>query len=279
MPPKSTKRIRPDAFDMLNWPVQPGDYHIFHAKKPVAVVMLSGVDYEDCHRPEVSSHIAITGSLSTENLGIEHLVKNVIANPFIRHVMVWGSDVKGHFPGDAILNLRAYGVDSKQRIINARGGRPVLKNLVRTEIDHFRKQIEAHDLRGNIEFETLKNQLRRLNRLERQPYEAGLTVDWIEAVRAEPAKRLKLDPSGYFVIMVRKGKPYPLLVEHYSNGGRLKNIVEGKDAATICSTLIEMKLISQTDHAAYVGRELAKAEMSLQSGPKYVQDRAQGQIM
>jgi hypothetical protein len=36
-----------------------------------------------------------------------------------------------------------------------------------------------------------------------------------------PAKRLQLDPEGYFIILVRKGKENPLYVEHYQNNGRL----------------------------------------------------------
>jgi tetrahydromethanopterin S-methyltransferase subunit A len=39
-----------------------------------------------------------------------------------------------------------------------------------------------------------------------------------------------------------------------------------------------MGLVSQLDHAAYLVRELARAEMSLDSDIKYVQDKAQGEI-
>ena len=58
----------------------------------------------------------------------------------------------------------------------------------------------------------------------------------------------------------------------------LRLIIKGEDAATILSTLIGMGLVSQLDHAAYLGRELARAEMSLDSDIKYVQDKAQGEI-
>ena len=245
------KLIQPGAFDALNWPRQPGDYHVFDHKKSIALVLLQEVDPKDCHRPEVSSHLAIAGSLSTENLGIEHVVKNIIANPYIRHVVVWGKEVKGHFPGDALLKLKDHGADARRRIIQARGGRPVLKNLVSAEIDHFRRQIEVRTMGGNTGVGALATELDELDRANRQPYEAGLTVETVNIIQAKPAERLTLDPSGYFVIMVMKGKPLPLM---------------------------DMNLVSQTDHAAYIGRELAKAEMSLQSGQKYIQDRAQGSV-
>ena len=100
----------------------------------------------------------------------------------------------------------------------------------------------------------------------------------VEIQKARPAKRLKLDPTGYFVIMVMKGKENPLLIEHYSNDGTLRNMIEGIDSASICATLIEKNLISQLDHAAYLGRELAKAELSLISDSRYTQDQAQGEL-
>ena len=124
----------------------------------------------------------------------------------------------------------------------------------------------------------LASRLERLDEQAAQPYEAGLKVDLVQIQTATPAKRLKLDPAGYFVIMVRKGKPQQLLIEHYSNDGRLRNMIEGTDSASLCATLIEKKLISQLDHAAYMGRELAKAELSIVSDSKYTQDQAQGEL-
>lgn len=277
-PPPKIDIIGLDAFDSQNWPPHPGNYRVFNAKKAIGVVLLTNVDAVDLHLDTVSMSIAIAGSLSTENLGIEHLVKNIIANPYIRHLIVWGEDSKGHLPGDAMLKLKAHGVTNQKRIIKARGGRPVLKNLIETEISHFRRQVEIDDLIGKNEISEFVAHLRRLEKLEEPPYEAGLKVDVVQVTRATPASRLKFDPAGYFVIMAMKGKPYPLIVEHYSNDGRLKNIIEGKDAATTCATLVDMQLVSQIDHAAYMGRELARVETCLLSDTPYVQDKAQGEL-
>ena len=277
LPPK-IDIIGPDDVDSQNWPLHPGNYRVFNAKKAIGVVLLTTVDAVDLRLDTFSPSIAIAGSLSTENLGIEHLVKNIIANPYIRHLIVWGEDIKGHFPGDALLKLKAHGVTNQKRIIKALGGRPVLKNLVEAEISHFRKQVEIDDLMGKKEMSEFVAHLRRLEKLEEPPYEAGLKVNVVQATRATPASRLKFDPAGYFVIMAMKGKPYPIVVEHYSNDGRLKNIIEGKDAPTTCATLVDMQLISRLDHAAYMGRELARAETCLLSDTQYIQDKAQGEI-
>jgi len=43
--------------------------------------------------------------------------------------------------------------------------------------------------------------------------------------------------------------------------------------------IVNMKLVSQMDHAAYLGRGLAKAENSVFSNVKYLQDTAQGDML
>jgi len=42
--------------------------------------------------------------------------------------------------------------------------------------------------------------------------------------------------------------------------------------------VIDEGLISRLDHAAYLGRELARAEQSLKGAAPYVQDRAAGEV-
>lgn len=258
--------------------MQPGDYRIFNAKKSIGLALLQGVDISDPGLANFFSKIAIAGSITTENLGVEHLVKNVIANPHLRHLVLWGNDIDGHMPGDALLNLTGNGLDKAKRIIGARGARPALKNLTKGEVAHFKKQISVINLIGKTDLFELAIQLDLLNKQVVRPYEAGLKVDLVEVKRAKPAKRLRLDPAGYFVIMAMKGRENPLLVEHYSNDGNLLNIIEGRDAASICATLVDQQLVSQLDHAAYLGRQLVKAEMSLLSDSKYIQDQAQGKL-
>jgi tetrahydromethanopterin S-methyltransferase subunit A len=258
--------------------VQPGDYVVLNPRKAVAIAVVGGVDTDGLTSGTLGSEIAIIGSITTENLGVEHLIKNLVANPFIRYLVLWGEDVAGHWPGNALIHLFCHGVDDHRRIIGSRGARPVLKNITDEEVHHFRRQIQVVDLLGRKKIGELTKQLDALCPQPVQPYEAGLRVDFIERQAAAPARRLKLDPKGYFVVMVMKGRENPLLVEHYSNDGTLRNMIEGKDSASICATLIEKKLVSQLDHAAYLGRELAKAELSICMDSRYTQDRAQGEL-
>lgn len=277
--PSKIEIIKADDFSIQNWPVLPGDYHVINPTKSIALAVLQGIDINEQDLATVYSKIAIIGSITTENLGVEHVIKNLNANPFLRHLVLWGEDIKGHLPGDALLNLLDSGIDKNKRIIGARGARPVLKNITESEVHHLRRQIQVIDLMGRKDISKLSNQIELLNKKAVQPYEAGLKVDLVEIQKAKPSKRLKLDPAGYFVIMVMERKENPLIIEHYSNDGTLKNMVEGIDSASICATLIDKKLISQLDHAAYLGRELAKAELSLISDSKYTQDQAQGELI
>lgn len=51
-------------------------------------------------------------------------------------------------------------------------------------------------------------------------------------------------------------------------------MIEGKEVALIAATVVERGMITRLDHAAYLGRELAKAEGALRNGALYVQDAA-----
>ena len=92
-------------------------------------------------------------------------------------------------------------------------------------------------------------------------------------------KDWKMDPKGYFLIGVDKKKSF--IQVGYCKFTRLGNapindmvaIVKGKTAIEIVNTLIREKFISTLQHAADMGIELHKAEMSLKYGLKYIQDK------
>ena len=54
----------------------------------------------------------------------------------------------------------------------------------------------------------------------------------------------------------------------------LTTVIEGRTTAELYMTAINRKLVSRLDHAAYLGRELARAEGALTSGERYIQDAA-----
>ena len=98
--------------------------------------------------------------------------------------------------------------------------------------------------------------------------------------RYHKIKDWKMDPKGYFLIAVDKNKK--IIRVGYCIFTRLGNApindmvaeIIGKTAIEIVNTLIREKFISTLQHAADMGIELHKAEMSLKHGFEYVQDKS-----
>ena len=97
--------------------------------------------------------------------------------------------------------------------------------------------------------------------------------------RYHKIKDWKMDPKGYFLIRIDKKKK--IIQVGYCKFTRLGNapindmvaVVKGKTAIEIVNTLIREKFISTLQHAADMGIELHKAELSLKYGFNYIQDK------
>ena len=95
----------------------------------------------------------------------------------------------------------------------------------------------------------------------------------VELLQAKQPSNIIMDKAGYFVILPIPGENV-INVEHYSYDNTLLRVIEGKDARSIYWTIIENKWVTFLSHAAYLGKELTKAELALKNGFKYVQDGA-----
>ena len=92
-------------------------------------------------------------------------------------------------------------------------------------------------------------------------------------------KDWKMDPKGYFLIAIDNNEK--IIRVGYCKFTRLGNSpindmvaeISGKTAIEIVNTLIREKYISSLQHAADMGIELNKAELSLKHGFEYVQDK------
>jgi dihydropteroate synthase len=93
-------------------------------------------------------------------------------------------------------------------------------------------------------------------------------------------KDWRMDPKGYFLIAVDKNKKNIrvgyCIFTRLGNSPTNDMVAEiiGKTAIEIVNTLIREKFISTLQHAADMGIELHKAEMSLKYGFEYVQDKS-----
>jgi tetrahydromethanopterin S-methyltransferase subunit A len=258
------------------WPPLSGSYTVLRYMAPVAVCTLTDERLVAAVADGPDPGLAIVGTLQTENLGIERLILNVLANPNIRSLVVCGADSRqaiGHLPGQSLVALAQSGIDERSRIVGAAGKRPVLRNLSREASEHFRRTVEVVDLVGEDRVPAVLEAVRSCAARNQGPAEPFAPDRLVTSLQGYVRERMTSDPAGYFVIYVDRSRQL-LSLEHYSNDGVLDAVIEGRTAPELYVPAVDKGLVSRLDHAAYLGRELARAEQALKSGEPFVQDAA-----
>ncbi|MBK5133590.1 dihydropteroate synthase-like protein [Candidatus Bathyarchaeota archaeon] len=89
----------------------------------------------------------------------------------------------------------------------------------------------------------------------------------------EFSEKVPLDSHGEFRILLDRNSGV-IVALHFSKYKALypSNIVKGKTAKSVYTKIIHLGLITRLDHSAYLGSELAKAEVALKTGKEYIQD-------
>ena len=156
---------------------------------------------------------------------------------------------------------------------------PIIKNIRSDEIDCFRNQIEIINLIGCDALEEVSKAIVNANERKTPAFEGvpllaskgNPTVEQVECWQRESLD-YKEDPAGFFVIQVDStlGK---IVVEHYSTQFVLQRVLHGRNALEIYSTIIRKGWVTNLGHAAYLGRELWKAELALKKGLMYEQNK------
>ena len=264
------------------WPPFPGDYIVGNPAGSVAICTLSSRELPAEIIGVAEPAVAIAGRCDTENIGIEKVVLNSIANASIRWLVLCGTEAKGHRTGDAFLRLKERGVDADMRVLESASWRPVLKNLTLLDVTRFRDQIEIVNLvgehdRGRIIGVARDCAARVVQELPERLTNGAAPSPQFERITARAPKGLRLDKAGFFIVLPQRDTG-EIVCEHYENSGRLAHVITGRQANMIAATVVEKGFITQLDHAAYLGRELAKAEMALTRGGDYEQDAALGEL-
>lgn len=262
------------------WPPLPGDYRALRYGAPVAVCTLNDAALASHIADQRPEQLSIVGTMHTENLGIERLMTNVLANPHIRCLVLCGDDTQqamGHLPGQSLQSLLENGIDDARRIRGARGKRAVLENVSLAEIDAFREQVELVPAIGETDLTRVIELVQRAGRSARGPFDGAPRAAAVERIATSEPRRVVQDPAGYFVVYA-DARRRTLSVEHFTNAGVLTRVFEGKTPAALYAGIVEHGLLTRLEHAAYLGRELARAEYSLETGEPFVQDRAAGEI-
>lgn len=264
------------------WPVVAGEYYALDEDASVAVSTLASVQLAEDLATRKPRGLAIVGKTETENIGIDKVVKNVISNPSIRYLIVAGEDPVGHLSGKTLLALAEHGIDSHGRVAGSSGRRPVLRNVSPDEVQAFRERVQVVDMLGCLSADEISARVVDLSHEVavacgcaaccQRPAPTS-TARAPSVLATEPTREAKLDKAGYFVFIPLADRKV-IVVEHYAYDHRLLRVIEGASVRAIYSTIIANGWVTELSHAAYVGKELAKAELSMAYGFRYVQDGA-----
>ncbi|MDR0373461.1 MAG: dihydropteroate synthase-like protein [Nitrososphaerota archaeon] len=111
-------------------------------------------------------------------------------------------------------------------------------------------------------------------RVHEAPYDRRIEIDAkVVIVAPEKVEPAPLDCLGAFRIFIDRSSSMIVAV-HYAllNPNKPVNIIKGKTAGVVYAKILTMGLVSKLDHAAYLGSELAKAEIALRTDKSYLQD-------
>lgn len=261
------------------WPPVAGEYFVIDPSASIAISTLGSPEIAKTIADAKIPGVCIVGKTETENIGIDKIIKNSIRNPTLRVLVLVGTDVKGHLPGATLLALHENGLDENQRVIGSPGRRPFLRNVEREDVNNFRNQLRVVNLIGVSELKEITSAIGKIVQQTSSQktccgssqYNAG--SDITEIVQAQEPQNIEMDKSGYFVILP-DSKDRQILIEHYSYDDRLLRVIKGINAREIYWTIINNGWVTQLSHAAYLGKELTKAELSIQYNLPYVQDGA-----
>jgi tetrahydromethanopterin S-methyltransferase subunit A len=261
---------------VVDWPPSPGRFVIGNPQSAVAVCTLSSTALIDQLDPKQA---AIIGRVYTPNLGVEKMITNVVSNPRLRYLVLCGRESPIFKVGDAVLKLSENGLDSQGKIIGAGGAMAELTNLPTEAVETFRQQIKLINLINETSPKTIDRTIaeyaaRRTSAFAAEGLFVRLDRAGSEAIEMQAHRRqwLQLDSSGYFFVQLDREKG-ELVLEHFTSEKKLTHIIRGRAADILYHTAIAENLLTQLDHAAYLGAELAKAETALYNNLSYEQDK------
>ena len=167
-----------------DYPPEEGCYLRGNDYSPVAVLVIlkwtreeTPPEIENLVRVGVESGAALSGTLQTENIGLEKVICNVIANPNIRYLLVCGPESPGHHVGEAILALMQNGIDERKRIVGSSAQTPYLFNIPVRSVERFRRQVTVIDLIGEGSPEVIREAVQACYQEEPTPFSGYLLHD------------------------------------------------------------------------------------------------------
>ncbi|MHA1960670.1 MAG: tetrahydromethanopterin S-methyltransferase subunit A [Candidatus Thorarchaeota archaeon] len=166
--------------DKRDWPPLSGDFDVGSFSSCVAICTLG-------KKIQVKGDFALNGSCKTENIGIERVIVNVVANPNIRFLILAGPEVPGHLTGQSFKCLYENGIDEETRRINeAPGAIPYIENISLEAVERFRVQVELIDFIRVLDSDAISAAAAELVRRDPGPFpESPIWID-LKTTSAKP---------------------------------------------------------------------------------------------
>ena len=262
------RRLTPPA---PQWPFVRGDYTVVDATAQVVVATANHESFGKALAARPPAGLCMAAALHTPS-DVADLLRAVSANLSIESVICAGEDSAKRPLNTALLKL---GRDDEipdgvvGSLMNS-----IAAQLDATELSALRRRVEFVDMLGCGDLGKITAQVESA-----AAGSQGANVGFVTQETESGVPRLvlprdtrysaKSDKTGRFKISLEEQS---IAVEHYSGKNELLRVIEGKTARDICLAIIRNGWVSRLDHAAYLGRELARAETALREGRSFKQD-------
>ncbi|MBI2887061.1 MAG: DUF4346 domain-containing protein [Chloroflexi bacterium] len=260
------------------WPATFGVYRVLDREGPIAICTLASEALMDALAAASPPGVAIVGRVFTENFGVEKVVTNLVASPWLRALVLCGTESR-HKVGETLLALWQQGVEADGRVRGSSGPTPMVRSLPPEAVRLYQEKTEIVDLRGEERSAAILERVAQVLQEHPKPWPES----WQPQVQTwrvgeggtgtgGMSSRFTPDPRGIFLIGIGpSGRT--IHAEHYTREGVLDHRVVGETAVEMCQALAQQELVGHMAHAIYLGRELQKAELALRLGLRYEQDR------
>jgi tetrahydromethanopterin S-methyltransferase subunit A len=266
------------AGENKQWPFFRGPYFVVDATAAVVVTTLGNEklagDLAALAPPGLCMSCPLTGGRAE----IERLAHTLIANLSIQHLVCAGEEPRKPATLVALKALFHASADELAEAMEASGTSKM--RLSAADVAALRKQVQFSDMQGCNEIDQVVSRVRELS-TDAKRRTTGFVAPGGDAPNRETrviaaddvTHDLVSDKAGDFKISIAERC---IVVEHYNKKDELLRVIEGARARSICLTLIRNGWISKLDHAAYLGRELSRAESALRHGEEFIQDADSG---
>ncbi|OGV95581.1 hypothetical protein A2W24_06815 [Microgenomates group bacterium RBG_16_45_19] len=200
--------------DLSNWPILYKDIlRVKDKTHPVGVCSLwTTRDVVQQILAEVPYNLI--GNLYSAQ-GINAIIRNVLANPHLRVIVIWGSEMS--LSGHSLLRLMDRGVDETRRIVGARG--EIEREIPDQALKLFREEVKVVDMRG-LDAKKLKVEVKNLGQKQYLPLAARSQT----FPKAEPAIQvMPSEQTGFRVQAKTVAQTWLRLLNEIHKYGRPKH--------------------------------------------------------